>query len=163
MIHQKTRNDNENKYKELNEAKNMVVQSVKKMQIIQRREKTVDQKKALAQYQRQIAARITKGQAPNNIQLPESIIITNEVGQPIYLNEVDIVKNEREIMQEADRAIHGKHIIETLIHVIPHQHQRNKKSTRARGTIQTEVTTDRPEYQHGSTQERDHKTQQTRN
>ncbi|KAF0683212.1 Uncharacterized protein FWK35_00037554, partial [Aphis craccivora] len=106
MIHQKTRNDNENKYKELNEAKNMVVQSVKKMQIIQRREKTVDQKKALAQYQRQIAARITKGQAPNNIQLPESIIITNEVGQPIYLNEVDIVKNEREIMQEADRAIH---------------------------------------------------------
>uniref|UniRef100_A0A2S2NAH5 Uncharacterized protein n=1 Tax=Schizaphis graminum TaxID=13262 RepID=A0A2S2NAH5_SCHGA len=126
MIHQKTRNNNENKCKELNEAKGMVVQSVKRMQIIQPREKTVDQKKALAQYQRRIAARITKGQTQNNIQIPESIIITNEVGQPIHLNEVDIVKDESEIMREADRAIHGKHIIETLIQVIPHQHEKTK-------------------------------------
>lgn len=43
----------------------------------------MDQKKALAQYQRQMAARITKYQTQNNIQLHDLIVLTNKFGQPV--------------------------------------------------------------------------------
>ncbi|CAH1731681.1 unnamed protein product [Aphis gossypii] len=124
-----TRDNNKDKPKSFHEAKHIATQSVGRLQVIQTREKPVDQKKALAQYQRQIATRITKCQIQNNIRLHDSIVLTNKFGQPVKLDENDIVKDENKMIQEADKAIHGKNIIDTIMQFIPHQPEKNEEGT----------------------------------
>jgi len=60
LIHKEPIDVSKNKRKDLDEAENMIKQTFVRVQMIKPKVKTMDQEKALFQYRRQIAARITK-------------------------------------------------------------------------------------------------------
>lgn len=137
---QHPKNGKQDQSKNFHETKHVTTQSIGRIEMIQTREKTMDQ------YQRQMAAKITKCQVQNNIRLHDSIILVNKLGQPVELNEDDIVKDESKMMQEADKAILGKGIAETIMKFIPHRLDNPKKTLgRAREepieNIQQPITT----------------------
>jgi len=107
----------------MDSTEEIVTQTIGRIQVFERRPKTVDQAKALAQYRRQVAAKITKYQTQADIRIPESIMITNSSGQPVQLNETDIIKDEKEVIQQADRAILGKSIVDATLDVMHNQHR----------------------------------------
>lgn len=125
---QPTKNDKPDQSKHFQETKHMTSQSIRKIEMVRTKEKTIDQKKALAQYRRQMAAKITKCQVQNNIQLHDSIILVNKLGQPVEINEDDIVKDESKIMQEADKTIQSKGIAETIMPFIHYRLDNSKKT-----------------------------------
>jgi len=108
----------ETKLNSMDRTGGIVTQTIGRIQVIKPRQKTVDQAKALAQYRRQVAAKITKYRTQANILLPESIVITDSIGQTVQLKETDIIKDEKEVIQQADRAILGKSIVSKLPYII---------------------------------------------
>lgn len=125
---QHTKNGKPDQSKSFQETQCMTTQAIGKMEMIRTKEKTIDQKKALAQYRRQMAAKVTKYQVQNNIQLHDSIILVNNLGQPVELKEDDVVKDANKIMQEADKVIHGKGVVGTIMPFIPHYLDNSKKT-----------------------------------
>jgi len=76
----------------------------------------IQQAKALARHQRQAAARITRYHQESTIQIPYSIVITDAEGRQI--KEEDIVQNELEIIERAERTIQGRNVVEATLAMI---------------------------------------------
>jgi len=76
----------------------------------------IQQAKAFARYQRQAAARITRYHLESTIQIPYPIEITDAEGRQI--KEEDIVQNELEIIQRAERTIQGSNVVDATLAMI---------------------------------------------
>lgn len=113
----------------------LTTQPIGRIQVTNRKPKTVNQAKALAQYSRKVTARVDKCKGSVPIQIPYPTIITDSAGRPVQLAETEVVHNEKEIIQQADQAIFGKNIVDVALDLI-HEQQLKHSPMIYQGVVQ---------------------------
>lgn len=96
------------------EEEKVIDQPLYRISAVVREEDIIQRAKELAQYQRRSAARMTKYQYTTPSYIPPSVIITDSQGIPEVTPEEAQIRDEEEIIQEAETTVRGRTVIEVI-------------------------------------------------